>query len=142
MSAFRHRAILRMSHCDAAGVLFFPRLFELANEAYEELLREAGSPLAGHLPPEGRPLPVVHAEAEYHHPMRPGQEVELLVSLLAMGRTSFRLACEFRNREEHRLARVETVHVVLSGRTWSPTPIPDSLRGGLTSLLGDPSADG
>ena len=76
-----HRQTVRLSHTDAAGVIFYPRLLEMAHEAYEVFLDALGQPLAGALA-SGEPVaPIVRCEADYRKPMVLGAEVEIEITV-------------------------------------------------------------
>ena len=63
---FVHPVTVRLHHTDAAGVIFCSRLLELAHEAYEALLDEAGLSVGRILADGALRLPVVALEAEFN----------------------------------------------------------------------------
>ncbi len=116
---------IRWADTDAAGRLYFPRIFEYVSEAETELLRELGVSLFDRA---GYDFPRKHAEATFHRVLALDAPFVLRVSIGNLGRTSIRYdfqafaddACT-----ELALEGSMTVVVVKDGR---PHDIPASLR--------------
>ncbi len=126
MDVTRYRLTVRLHHTDAAGVLFYGRLFELVQEAFEAALERRGLPLSELLAGEYR-LPVVRAEADYTAPVRAGDA--LTVSLaFAPGVRSLRVKAGLTDAAGRRVASVTVVHATVSAATGRPAPLPDALR--------------
>lgn len=68
--SYRTEVRIPFQHVDAAGVLFFARLFEHAHQVYEGFMEVIGWPLPQLLGEGALMLPIVHAEADYRSPMR------------------------------------------------------------------------
>lgn len=116
---FEYAFEVRLNDTDAAGVLFFARLFRHAHEAYESLMAAAGFPLKD-LIRQGTALPIVRAEADYKAPMHLGDQVRVEVSVGDVRQRSFSLDYRFLDARGLLLARAGTVHV-LKGPGQSPT---------------------
>lgn len=134
--AFVHAATLRLRHTDCAGVIFFPRLLELAHEAYEALLDEAGVSLADGIAGDGPLLPIVRCEADYSRPVRLGDRLRIEVLLEREGRSSFTLGYRFTGEDGEERARARTVHVAMDRETGASAPLTDGMRAGLAALRG------
>ena len=119
---------VRFSEVDAAGILFFSRVFEIAHAAYEALLAERGTPLRQLVHDERWTLPLVHAEADYHAPMRLGDEVSVQVAIEAIGSTSLTLRFTLAAPSGQPLATVRHVHVAVDRATFRPVPLPEGVR--------------
>lgn len=128
------RLPVRLRHTDAAGVIFFPRLFELAQDAYEALLDHLGSPLAVRLDGGGPLLPIAHCEADYLAPIRVGATVTIEVAVAREGTTSFTLEYTFRGEDGAELARARTVHVAVDQMGGRPVPLPFAVRQNIDRL--------
>lgn len=92
-----HRAEVEifLRHTDAAGVLFYPRLMEIAHEVSEQLLVRIGYPIADMVAGKLHHLPIVHAEADYLRPMRLGERYDVAVALHRLGERSLGFTCTF-----------------------------------------------
>ena len=123
----RHRVTVRLHHTDAAGVLFYGRLFELAQEALEEALAAGGVPLAELLREGELRLPVVHADADYTAPVRAGDVLEVRLAFQA-GDRSLRVGADFFDAAGGQVASVRVVHAAVDQATGTAVPLPDAVR--------------
>lgn len=117
---------VRLHDVDAAGVLFFARLFVHAHDAYEDFMASQGRGL-DKLIGAGVRLPLAHASADYLAPLLHGERVSVTLEVEKLGRTSFTLAYAFRCGDEVR-ARLHTVHVYLGEHDKTPSPLPEEIR--------------
>lgn len=120
------RRRLAWRQTDAAGHNHFSSAVEWLEEAEHELYRAAGIDVS--LVPG---IPRVHLELDYRDRMWFGQEVDIEVGVIAMGRSSMRLAFEVRALDGH--PTVEGTYVIVH----SPDPHggsaawPDDVRAAL-----------
>ena len=127
---------VRFQDVDAAGTIFFPKVYEYFSDAYLDLLLAAGLDVPGSLARRESAAPLVHSEADYLAPLRFGDEVVVEVVLARVGATSTAYA--------HRILRLDgtvavigqTVHVWVSAKTFEPVPVPDALRAYLACKVG------
>jgi 1,4-dihydroxy-2-naphthoyl-CoA hydrolase len=124
--AFDHSLRVRFQHCDPAGIVFFANILVFCHEAYEELLRAAGSPLDELIRKRERVLPLGHAEVDFKRPMKFGQLVRIRVTVEKLGERSFRLEYELHGDEL--LATAATVHVSVDPATGKSVPLTAALR--------------
>jgi len=68
---------------DAAGVVHFSRILCYVEEAEHSLLSELGIPLM-----DGGGWPRVHVECEFLAPIKPGYELEVVISPAQLGNSS------------------------------------------------------
>lgn len=140
MTAWTVRKTIRFSHCDPAGIVYYPRYFDLLHEAMEDWLREGvGVPLSALIGQRRRGVPIVRVETDFVAPSRMGDEVDIAVRLSELGGTSLHLDYEIRCGGERRLAaRTVLVHIRLDdGR---PVAFDDDLRERLARFLPKESA--
>jgi len=92
---FTEHLVVRLPLTDAAGVLFYARVFELEQELFERWLEVGGFSLQEML--EGRfpPTPVVHCEADYRMPVRCGDRLTVRIDAVEVGRSAFTLSWKF-----------------------------------------------
>lgn len=127
MEMTRHRVTVRLHHTDAAGVLFYSRLFELVQESFEEALRAGGLPLPGLLRDGGFGLPVVHVEGDYRSAVRVGDVLEVRLAFEA-GDRSLQVNAEFVDATGRQVASTRVVHAAVDRATGRAVPLPDALR--------------
>ena len=127
MEMTRHSVTVRLHHTDAAGVLFYSRLFELVQEAFETAMEAGGLPLGELLRDGGFRIPVVHAEADYAAPVRVGDVLEVRLAFEA-GTRSLRVKADIVDAAGRQAAAVTVVHAAVSAATGTAVPLPGALR--------------
>jgi YbgC/YbaW family acyl-CoA thioester hydrolase len=129
MSApFAHTVRLRFHQADPAGVLFYGRVYELVNDAYEELVRDAGFEYDDHFGLTDYATPVVHVEADYKRPMLPGEVLTVELAITRLGRSSFTLAFTVVGPDRQMRATGNIVHAFVNAETFNTIEIPDHVR--------------
>jgi YbgC/YbaW family acyl-CoA thioester hydrolase len=128
-----YRTRIRLSHTDAAAVVFFPRQLELVHEAFEELMRSVGWSLESLLRGGQWLLPVVRVEADYLHPLRLGDELRITSGLERLGDSSFTLRHEL-DCAGRITGRILTTHTLLDAADKRPRSLPPTLREALAGL--------
>ena len=123
-------------YCDPAGIVFYPRYFEMINDATEaffadvldcpwEVLHETGN------------IPTVEITAQFTAPSRHGDDLTILLETDPPGRSSLALRFHATCGDETRFRAQSTlVHVAKTGR---PDPWPDRLRAAMTRFAGGAS---
>ena len=124
---FVHPVAVRLHHTDAAGVIFCSRLLELAHEAYEALLDEAGLNVGRILADGEVLLPVVAVEAEFAKPIRVGDRLQVELRVSRSGDHSYQVAYRFRDPAGQVSARAVTRHVALDAAGTGPVQLPPPL---------------
>lgn len=130
-----HQTVIRLQHTDAAGVMFFLRIFELAHTAYEELLEEVGHPIPRDMPGAPYIIPIVHTEADYRASLRIGDRVTVQVVLTKLRARAFTVAYRVEREDGELAATVQTVHVVVDPGTGRAMSMPEDLRTALAAHL-------
>ncbi|MCR8723184.1 acyl-CoA thioesterase [Frigidibacter sp. ROC022] len=127
--AFTYPQKVLFKYCDPAGIVFFPRYFELINDCIETFFGEAiGVPFEELMKVGG--VPTVEITATFKAPSRHGDRLLLSLSCRRIGRTSATLDIDAHCSEELRFRATSTiVHVDRSGRpeVW-PARIKDKLQ--------------
>lgn len=128
---------IEFSDTDMGGVVHFSRFFVFMETAEEQVLRSFGATYT--TTPAGRPAawPKVAASCEYLNPLRYGDEVEILASVVKVTRSTVTYEFLFR-RSGTEVARGRTTSVCCAPQadgSFLPTPIPAELadRLGATS---------
>lgn len=116
-----------LAEVDAAGVIFFPRLFERAQQLTEAWLESLGYGLGEMFRCGDFLLPVVRADAEYSAPMRLGDQVSAELRVVHLGNSSLKLAADYCTAEGLR-ARTGIVHVCIDRHSGATLALPPGLR--------------
>ncbi|WP_174296802.1 acyl-CoA thioesterase [Sphingomonas bacterium] len=125
---FVSRQAVRFAHVDAAGIVFYPRYFEMLNAAIEDFFAdEIGVDFATMHLSRGLGVPTVKLESEFAAPSRLGDPLDFRLDVVRVGSSSAELSVEVRCRAELRL-RVRVVLVCMVLATGSPCGWPDDLR--------------
>ncbi len=125
---FAYATTIKMRDVDAAGVLFYGRYFGLAHDAYEAFMESCGYSSARIMNDEPFIIPVVHAEADYHIPLRLGDAATIQVHADEVKRRAYRIICEMRTPEGKIACMVRTTHMTVDKAKKKSIPLPESLR--------------
>jgi 4-hydroxybenzoyl-CoA thioesterase len=126
--AFVFTQRVRFQHCDPAGIVFFPRYFEMVNATVEEWFAERlGLPFAELHGPTGEGVPTASIRADFRAPSRLGDLLEWRLAPRRLGRSSCELDLRATCNGELRAEFVQTLVWVdmASGR---PRSWPEGLR--------------
>ena len=139
--AVRHRfeRALRVhfSHCDPAGIVFYPRYFTMFNDLVEDWISHGLGIAYDELLGQRRVgLPSVSLTCQFQAISRMGDEVTLGLSLQRLGRSSIALALGCRQGDEQRV-QIEQVLVATDLHTHRPIPIPEDLRQAMSAFQQD-----
>ena len=133
--AFVRQTLVRFAHVDAAGIVFYPRYFEMVNAAVEDLFATAGHDFATLHLLRGKGVPTVHLSIDFIAPSRLGEPLDFRLQLARLGRSALTLDVEAQCAGAKRLAGTVTlVHIDLASERSEPWP-PD-LAAGLRAALG------
>jgi len=122
---FRVEQPVMFKHCDAAGIVFYPRYFEMMNDCIETFFaRVVGWPFKDiHLTGA---VPTAEVRTRFRAPSRLGDELTLLLGITRVGRTSCGFTIEADCAGEARFSTELTlVNVDENGR---PTVWPDKAK--------------
>ena len=118
---------VRFAECDAAGIVFFPRYFEMLNGVVEDWF-------AGPLEASFRELhvnrhvsvPTAAVEARFIAPSRLEDELTFVLSVTKLGGASCGLRHRISGGAQLRFEATQTI--VYVGSSLKPEPWPDALR--------------
>jgi acyl-CoA thioester hydrolase len=127
---FKYYLRVRYIECDAQKVVFNSRYAEYVDVGVSEFLRAAGvfaSFFTGALD-----FQLVKQTIEWKAPARFDQVLELSISPVRLGTTSFTVTTLFRVAGEDRvIVSVETIYVLVDAGTLTKLPLPDAVRAAL-----------
>ncbi|MCE8005597.1 thioesterase family protein [Aestuariivita sp.] len=132
--AFIYRQKVKFKHCDPAGIVFYPRYFEMTNDTVEAFFEEVlGFSFAQVQAENG--VPTAQIEATFAAPSRLGDDLEITLDIQRVGRSSLTVGYACHCADELRFRAQSTL--VLTDRAGTSTPWPDALREILQSLVTD-----
>ena len=126
---FQRELNIRFSHCDPAGIVFYPQYFVLFNDLLEAWVDDGLGIGFAHLIGERRVgLPTVHLEADFKAVSRMGDRVRLSLAVQHLGSRSIRLALACHSLDGELRMQVQQVVVTTSLLTHQAIEIPPDLR--------------
>jgi acyl-CoA thioester hydrolase len=127
---FRYFLRVRYIECDAQKVVFNSRYSEYVDVGINEFLRAAG--VLGDFISGPLDFQLVKQTVEWKAPARFDQVLELRIAATRLGTTSFTIGSQFRVAGEERvIVTVETIYVLVDGKTLTKLPLPDAIRAAL-----------
>ncbi|QOR39200.1 acyl-CoA thioesterase [Billgrantia diversa] len=121
------RRKVRFEHCDPAGIVFYPRYFEMINATVEDWFSDVVGCGFPELVASGRGVPVVALETQFLSPSRLGETLTFRLLPQAVGRTSLKLDITATGDDQPRLKVLLTL-VLINLATGRPLPWPDAMR--------------
>lgn len=119
---FKQKALFK--HCDPAGIVFYPRYFEMINDCVETFFDHIGFPFET-LHKTGA-VPTAQIETVFHTSSRHGDQLTLSLDLTRIGNASLGVSVRANSGDESRFStKLTLVHINSSGL---PTQWPDQVR--------------
>jgi len=123
--SFSFRQKIKFKHCDPAGIVFYPRYFEMINDTVEAFFEDILAYPFGSMHPDNG-IPTAQIQTQFSAPSRLGEVIDIALKVRRVGTSSLDLAYEAIGNGEKRFAASSTlVHVGAQGR---PAPWPGSVR--------------
>lgn len=119
---------IRFAHVDAAGIVFYPRYFEMLTEALEDWFAEAmGVDFATLHLTRRIGVPTVRLACEFNAPSLLGDVLDIAITPIEVGRSSCSLRYSVRGDDSERL-KADAVIVCVDLDTMRAIPWPDDIR--------------
>ena len=126
--AFTRTVSIRFSHCDPAGIVYFPHYFDMFNGLMEDWYTEQlGVDYAQLVLNDRQGFPFVHIETDFRLPSRMGEHLDLTLLLTRIGRSSLSVVIVGHLAGVERL-RASLVTAMMSLETQRPVELPHDLR--------------
>jgi len=133
--SFTTRTQVRFAHVDAAGIVFYPRFFEMLNGAVEDWFAEdLGCDFALLHKGRGLGVPTVHLETDFVGACELGEWLDITLDVERLGDSSATLAFAFAVAGEKRLGG-KVVLVCMRLAEKRAVPWPDDLRAAMERAL-------
>ena len=86
---------IRFGHTDPAGIVYYPHYFDMFNGVVEDFFDDAVGASFQRMRAEYKVVtPLRHIDADFIAPCRIGDQLQLAMTLVALGRTSLRLTID------------------------------------------------
>ena len=132
---YRSRIQIRFAHCDPAGIVFYPRYFEMLNGVVEDwFAEELGFPFQEILK-SGLGIPTVHLNVDFTAPSRLGDELGVTLAVTALGSSSVTIEVVFCGPAGDVRVRSEAVLVLTDALAGCSAPISENLRARIELFL-------
>jgi len=132
---FEREQGVRFGHCDPAGIVFYPRYFEMLNELVEDwFASDLGLPFDELIAQRQLGMPTAQLDTCFLRVSRHGDRLKQRIHIARLGRSSMTLHIAFDGTDG---ARVEFTQVLVctSLATHKPQAFPDDLRAALERAL-------
>ena len=123
---------------DNAGIVYYPRFMHYFHLAMEEFFSsELGIDYAEVLHKRNLSLPTVHLQADFRRRLRYGDQINIEVKVVDIGRTSITWGYEgYRVRDVGEIAvEGQNVTVCVETETFEKREVPEWLKKGLTAYM-------
>ncbi|MDF3833863.1 acyl-CoA thioesterase [Cupriavidus basilensis] len=133
---FGNTVLVRFKDCDAAGIVFFPRYFEMLNDLVEDWFREAldwsfadmhGAGQAG--------VPTASLSCRFVAPSRLGEALTRELRVTQMGRSSFALQVRFVGPAADLRVEITQRLVCVDTGPMMPRALPAEVRAAMARFL-------
>ncbi len=117
---------IEFNHCDPAGIVFYPRYFEMTNSVVENFFADVvGRSFASMHGQAQNGVPTVRIEADFMAPSRLGDKVLFSLDIVKLGRSSVTVLIAGRMADELRMRATLTLVWIdaMKATVW-----PDAMR--------------
>jgi len=138
---YRKEILVRFSDCDPAGIVFYPRYFEMFNSLIEDWCREELQfSFVEIVARRGWGLPAVHFETDFLAPSAYGDILKANLRLRNLGNSSVTLDIQLAGADGQPRVNATAVLALIDRAAMRAIPFPDDVRQRLSALLSVPSA--
>lgn len=123
---------IEFNHCDPAGIVFYPRYFEMTNSVVENFFGQMLDWPFAAMMAAGAGVPTARIETTFHAPSRLGDRLDWVLSVTKLGGSSMALTLVAHGDGALRVTVGLTLVHVVAGR---PTRWPDAVRARLTAMM-------
>jgi 4-hydroxybenzoyl-CoA thioesterase len=132
---FRVEYPILFSHCDPAGIVYFPRFFDLLHTAMEDWFTYGlEERFADFIVKKRLGVPTVSTRTDFVGPARFGDTLAIELRVVRLGRASIELAIDS-FVEDRPCFRARHTICTFTHTTYKAVPIPDDLRAKMTEYL-------
>jgi 4-hydroxybenzoyl-CoA thioesterase len=133
---FATSVTVRFGDCDPAGIVFYPRYFEMFNNLVEEWWASGlGTSFRELIMERGLGLPTVSVQADFLATSTLGDILTAQLSVLKLGNSSVTVMIRLSGAGGDERVRARLVLVLMDLKKAGPTRIPDPLRERIAQFL-------
>jgi 4-hydroxybenzoyl-CoA thioesterase len=133
-TSFERPVRIRFSHCDPAGIVFFPQYLVMTNTLVEDWFNEGLNVDYAHMIGQRRVgLPIVKLDCEFSRPSQMGETILLTLNVTAIGRRSISIDIHGHCNGETRF-RAKQVLVTISIDSGKSIDIPSDIASALAAF--------
>lgn len=126
---FRSEIRVRFGHCDPAGIVFYPRYFEMINDVVDDWTRTALQfSFNDMIISRGYGLPTVHIEVDFVAPSVFGDVLSAELSVRKLGTSSISIDVVLRGPDGMDRVRANVVLVLTNKQENQAIPVPTEIR--------------
>jgi 4-hydroxybenzoyl-CoA thioesterase len=134
-TAFQRRQQVRFGHCDPAGIVFYPRYFEMLNELVEDWFAQGlGLPFEELIHRRETGMPTAQLDTRFLRVSRHGDHLVQRIHIERLGGSSMKLRITFDGDDGPRVEFTQVL-VCTSLATHKPQAFPADLRAALERSL-------
>ncbi|MFO0980659.1 MAG: thioesterase family protein [Planctomycetota bacterium] len=127
--AFEKRVKVRFADIDQAGIVYYPTILHYCHTVMEDFFEDVvGTPYPIVLKQKRFGLPTVRVEADYHAPVRYGDDLRIAMSVRRVGNASVTFQFEAFRPDGVLAARSILTKACVNMDTFRATPVPDFMR--------------
>lgn len=127
-NTFYRERLVRFSHCDPAGIVFYPQYFVMFNNLVEDWFNEGlGLDYAKYINERRIGFPIVNIDCKFQKPSKIGETITFALTLHELGNSSMKLGVSCSYQGVVRLV-ANKVLVAMNLDTGRAVPMPDDLR--------------
>lgn len=121
--SYRRIIAVEFNHCDPAGIVFYPRYFEMVNSVIENFFADVvGRSYAQITMRDRHGVPTVKIDADFTAPSRLGERLTFVLRIVALGRSSVRFEIGAEGSDGPRMRAAMTLVWVTPDGKAAPWP--------------------
>ncbi|WP_299359771.1 thioesterase family protein [uncultured Paracoccus sp.] len=124
---------IEFNHCDPAGIVFYPRYFEMTNSVCENFFADVVGRSYARIIADGDGIPTVRLEVSFRAPSRLGEKLRFRLWITGVGRSSVDCRIVASCAGETRIEVVK--RLVWLGGGMRAAPWPDEMRAVLQAQM-------
>ena len=125
---------VEFNHCDPAGIVFYPRYFEMTNSLVENFFADVMGHSFGDMMAASQGVPTARLDANFKAPSRLGDKLEWALRVVRVGGSSICFIATATVGDQLRLSADITLVWVTAGK---PTRWPDAMRARFEAFQGE-----
>ena len=127
-----HRPIqIEFNHCDPAGIVFYPRYFEMISSVAENFFKDVAGRSYASMIATRQGVPAARIETNFHVPSRLGEVLDFRLKITRLGATSITFEITAQGGTNRLTCLLTLVWISPEGR---PMPWPEAMRTKLSAF--------